>query len=339
MSLSREELAKSMEMFVLEVRKKDGTEYVPSTLYHMVCGIMRHLRASGDISIDFFKNDEFIDFRSTLDGEMKRLTAKGLGATTKKVECIEIDEEETLWSKGILGDHSPSSLLNTIFYMNGLYFALRSGKEHRQLRYSPCQIKIIEKEGQIPYLEYSEEISKNNPGGLKGRKITPKVVKHYANLEKPQHCFVRIFKKYNRLCPENRPSDAFYLKPMSKPKDDCCFTPVAVGHNTLRQMTKTMFEMGGIKGIKTNHSLRATAATRLYKEGVDEQLIMERTGHHSIDGVRSYKRTSAEQMIEISDILANTQNTQQTKKFKMSMDCEARIAFNNCTNVTVNIQK
>uniref|UniRef100_A0A1X7VRV2 Tyr recombinase domain-containing protein n=1 Tax=Amphimedon queenslandica TaxID=400682 RepID=A0A1X7VRV2_AMPQE len=57
-------------------------------------------------------------------------------------------------------------------------------------------------------------------------------------------------------------------------------------------MTKTMFEMGGIKGVKTNHSLQATAATRLYKEGVDEQLIMERIGHHSIDGVRSYKRTS-----------------------------------------------
>ena len=36
MSLSREELAKSMEMFVLEVRKKDGTEHVPNTLYHMV---------------------------------------------------------------------------------------------------------------------------------------------------------------------------------------------------------------------------------------------------------------------------------------------------------------
>ncbi|XP_019856464.1 PREDICTED: glutamine-rich protein 1-like [Amphimedon queenslandica] len=194
---------------------------------------------------------------------MKRLTAKGLGAILKKAECIEIDEEETLWSKGILGDHSPSSLLNTIFYMNGLYFALRSGKEHRQLRYSPCQIKIIEKERQIPYLEFSEEISKNNPGGLKGRKITPKVVKHYANLEKPHHCFVRIFKKYNRLCPENRPSDAFYLKPMSKPREDCWFTPVAVGHNTLRQMTKTMFKMGEIKGVKTNHSLQTTAATRL----------------------------------------------------------------------------
>ena len=81
------------------------------------------------------------------------------------------------------------------------------------------------------------------------------------------------------MCPENRPSDAFYLKLMSKPRNDCWFTPVAVGHNTLQQMTETMFEMERIKGIKTNHSLQATAATPLYK-GVDEQLIMECTGHH-----------------------------------------------------------
>ena len=245
---------------------------------------MRHLhvRAHGDPGIDFFKNDFFADLRYSLDGEMKRLQTKGLGASTKKVECITSDEEDILWSKGILGDHSPSALLNTVFYLNGLYFALRSGKEHRQLRYSPCQIEVIEKEGQTPYLQYTEDISKNNPGGFKRRKLSPIVIKHFANTDNPQRCFVRIFKKHTSLCPSNHPPNVFYLKPLAAvPREDSWFTPVAVGHNTLQHMTKTMCENGGIKGFKTNHSLRATAATRLYKEGVDEQLIMERTGHHS----------------------------------------------------------
>ena len=43
----------------------------------------------------------------------------------------------------------------------------------------------------------------------------------------------------------------------------------------------------GIPGYKTNHSLQATAATHLYQAGVDEQLMMERTGHCSLEGVRS----------------------------------------------------
>ena len=85
---------------------------------------MRHLRASGDVSLDFFKNDVFANFCCTLDGEMKRLETKGLETSKKKAECIETNDEEILWSKGILGDKTPEALLNNIFFMNGMYFAL-----------------------------------------------------------------------------------------------------------------------------------------------------------------------------------------------------------------------
>ena len=56
-------------------------------------------------------------------------------------------------------------------------------------------------------------------------------------------------------------------------------------------------------GFHTNHSLRATAATRLYHAGVDEQMVMEHTGHRSLEGVRTYKRISKQQRAALSDIL------------------------------------
>ena len=60
----------------------------------------------------------------------------------------------------------------------------------------------------------------------------------------------------------------------------------------------------GISGFKTNHSLRATNAARLYHQGVDEQkLIIERTGRHSIKGVQGYKQTAEEQVRSISNLL------------------------------------
>ena len=40
---------------------------------------------------------------------------------------------------------------------------------------------------------------------------------------------------------------------------------------------KRLCEQGGLSGYRTNHSLRATAAARMYDEGVDEQLICEKT--------------------------------------------------------------
>jgi len=62
----------------------------------------------------------------------------------------------------------------------------------------------------------------------------------------------------------------------------------------------------GIQGNKTNHSLKAICATRLYQANVDEQLIMERTGHRSTACVRAYKRTSDIQLQNCSAILDGT---------------------------------
>ena len=62
-------------------------------------------------------------------------------------------------------------------------------------------------------------------------------------------------------------------------------------------------KVANIPGFRTNHSLRATAATRLYHSEIDEQLIKSVTGHKSSDGVRSYKRTSEDQFRRVSNVL------------------------------------
>ena len=111
---------------------------------------------------------------------------------------IDLQFAEILWEKGLLGDATPQTLLDTIVFMNGLYFALRSGSEHRTLRFFPPQIEVVEREGEHPYLQYTEDTSKNHPGGLKGRKVKLKVVRHHANTENPDRCFVRLFKLYTQ---------------------------------------------------------------------------------------------------------------------------------------------
>ena len=186
-----------------------------------------------------------------------------------------------------------------VFY-NGFYFALRSGQEHRQLRRDTPQIELVERPGERAYLKYTEDISKNRPGGLKGRKASPKVVIHHANTEVPERCFFRLYKLYMEKCPSDAPGHAFYLRPSATLTSECWYSRFPLGH------TKTVFrlcQLGGIQGFKTNHSLRATVTTCLYQSGVDEQLVMERTGHRSLEGVRSYKRTSNTQREALSNIL------------------------------------
>jgi len=258
---------------------------------------------NGKPAIDFFNDPTFAEFKLNLDAEMKRLQKKGLGSKKRQAEPLSIEEEEQLWAKGLLGSTNPQALVDTMLFMNGLYFALRSGDEHRQLRFNPCQIQLVERTGQQSYLQYTEDISKNRPGGLKGWKMKPKVVMHHANETNTERCFVHLFKLYNSLCPPERPKGAFYLQPLSKPKPNCWFSTKPIGHNTLDGTVARLCKKADIPGYRTNHSLRATTATRLYQAGVDEQLVMERTGHQSLEGVRSYKRTSKAQQENLSDIL------------------------------------
>ena len=93
-----------------------------------------------------------------------------------------------------MGDDSPQALLATMLFMCGTYFALRSGQEHRALRFRPSQIELVEREGARSFLRYTEDISKNHQGGLKGRKVKPKVVTHHANEETPSRYFVNLYK-------------------------------------------------------------------------------------------------------------------------------------------------
>ncbi|ESP01413.1 hypothetical protein LOTGIDRAFT_230691 [Lottia gigantea] len=75
-----------------------------------------------------------------------------------------------------------------------------------------------------------------------------------------------------------------------------------MGIHLLQRTVKRMCQKVGFQVNFTNHSLRATAATRLYVAGVDEQLIVEKTGHRS-SVVRTYKRTSDIQQVDLSGIL------------------------------------
>ena len=228
-----------------------------------------------------------------MDGELKRLNGTGKYVYKKKADIITAEMEEILWKNGLLGEHSPQVLVNTLVYLMGLCFALRSGDDHQRLRHYPSQVQLVEPPNSIAYLHYKQDISKTNQGGLKHRKLTPKEVVHHANKTNPERCLVHLYKLYNSLFPNNRPKNVFYLTPIDNPKEvDCWYKTVPIGHNKLAEVVPRLMKDANIQGYYTNHSLRATATIRMYDAQLDEATIMSRTGHRSVDGVRAYKQTT-----------------------------------------------
>ena len=283
----------------MEVRKQDGLEYPPKSIYALVCCFKRHFEQNGihDINPLNVNDARFGNFRATLDAEMKRLHGKGLGANVKRAEPISSDEESMLWSSGQLGSQNAQALLNSVYYYNCKVFGLRSFDEHRSLQCAQFAKKVDEK-GRV-YIEYTDFGSKTNRGGLKHIKVQNKTVRHYENLEDADHCVVNLFVKYFDCIPLR--DGLFYYRPL--PNDNTNiprFAKQAVGRNTLSQLISKMCKAAGIEGHKTGHSGKVTCATVLYQSDFGDQLIQERTGHRSLEALHKYKRTNSDQQYKVS---------------------------------------
>ena len=57
------------------------------------------------------------------------------------------------------------------------------------------------------------------------------------------------------------------------PKINVLYSNMPVGHNKLASTGKRLCEQAGVSGYRTNHSLRATAATGMYDMGIDESSL------------------------------------------------------------------
>ena len=247
--ISNEQLSYWMPRFVVEARNQKGKQYTPTSLYALCVGIQRFVRESriktNKLPVDIFKDPAFALFRSVFDSTLKDLHSQGVGTTKKQAQVISEDLEESLWEENVLGEDTPKKLLDTMVYLLGVNFALRSGKEHRSLRTD--MFKVVENPICKPYLVYTETGSKNNSGGLHHRTVKNKVVKAFVNIENPSRCIVRLFKKYVNLRPTDAPH-AFYLQPLKHPREDCWYNKKVVGHNSLlRRLLKRLAQQDIIR--------------------------------------------------------------------------------------------
>ena len=77
------------------------------------------------------------------------------------------------------------------------------------------------------------------------------------------------------------------------------FTSTPVGHYKLGNVVSKMCKDADLEGQFSNHSLRATTATRGLEKGISDKLIMERMGHRDIRSLQRCERPDVSTKIEI----------------------------------------
>lgn len=96
------------------------------------------------------------------------------------------------------------------------------------------------------------------------------------------HCPVRLIDIYLSKLPSDPKS--YYMQPMQKIDHRFArpwYQVSPVGVNTLKNMMSRMSELAGLSNWYTNHSLRATACTRMFNAGVPQKVIAEFSGQKS----------------------------------------------------------
>ena len=115
------------------------------------------------------------------------------------------------------------------------------------------------------YLKFTEDIGmKTNKGSLKHHKMDCKIVDVYQS-DNPERCPVAILLKYLSLLSKNRVCKALYLQPRKKFSAEVWYLDRPVGVNTLRYTVREICDKAGFPGFFSNHSLRSSSATRMYR--------------------------------------------------------------------------
>ncbi|CAG2246912.1 unnamed protein product [Mytilus edulis] len=136
-------------------------------------------------------------------------------------------------------------------------------------------------------------------------------------------CIVDFYETYLKAIG----SGVFYRKPLiSDVQDKHRYGKSALGVNKLNGLMREMCEKGGLVGNFTNHSGKRTCATALYQAGIDEQQIMERTGHRSTKGVRTYKTANSNIQKRVSDVLNPPSDRDMNDSLQESVQTKTAVA-------------
>ncbi len=118
---------------------------------------------------------------------MKLHTQQGVSQPVKQADILTLEQEELLWSKGLLGLSNPIQLQRTLLYMLGIHLALHAGKEHRNLKSIGSvnsQLHFSVQNGEHVVMYKENNATKMNQGGLRHRKMTGKEVMIYPIVSK-----------------------------------------------------------------------------------------------------------------------------------------------------------
>uniref|UniRef100_A0A8I5MX75 Zinc finger MYM-type containing 2 n=1 Tax=Papio anubis TaxID=9555 RepID=A0A8I5MX75_PAPAN len=238
------ELNYGLAHFVNEIRRPNGENYAPDSIYYLCLGIQEYLGGSNR------KDNIFIDpGYQTFEQELNKILRSWQPSILPDGSIFSRVEEDYLWRIKQLGSHSPVALLNTLFYFNTKYFGLKTVEQHLRLSFGTVfrhwkkNPLTMENKAclryQVSSLCGTDNEDKITTGKRKHEDDEP-VFEQIENTANPSRCPVKMFECYLSKSPQNlnQRMDVFYLQPECSGSTDSpvWYTSTSLDRNTLENM-------------------------------------------------------------------------------------------------------
>ena len=184
------------------------------------------------------KDVRFAPIHGTCETIYRELHGKGIGTDVRHAAVITSEDEEKLWTTGVVGCNTPKNLQRAVFLYVGKLMCIRGGEEQRKL--GPSQ--FIRSSDPDCYT-YAEHGSKNRNGGPQQLTLENKKVPVFAVPENIPKCLVFLLDFYFSKLPKFAfAKDVLYLCPkQTAPSDDSPWYDCApIGKHTLATFVKDM---------------------------------------------------------------------------------------------------
>lgn len=238
------ELNYGLAHFVNEIRRPNGENYAPDSIYYLCLGIQEYLCGSNR------KDNIFIDpGYQMFEQELNKILRSWQPSILPDGSIFSRVEEDYLWRIKQLGSHSPVALLNTLFYFNTKYFGLKTVEQHLRLSFGTVfrhwkkNPLTMENKAclryQVSSLCGTDNEDKIATGKRKHEDDEP-VFEQVENTANPSRCPVKMFECYLSKSPQNlnQRMDVFYLQPECSSSTDSpvWYTSTSLDRNTLENM-------------------------------------------------------------------------------------------------------
>ncbi|CAH3154921.1 unnamed protein product, partial [Porites lobata] len=273
LSYEAKQLDETLQKFFAEIRKKDCSEYEPDSL-------------------------RFSNSRKVLEGKARLLRQEGFGKRPNAAKALTSQDEELLWSKGVLGSHYPQSLIQTMWFLLTQHFGLRGCQEHHDMYVEDFAFSTDD--NGIEFVTYEENPTKTRQGGLrkKRRVVQPKM-----------------------FATEMRNSGPFYLALNERPTTQVWYKRQRMGVNSINSFMKNMASQADIQGKKfTNHSARKTLVKKLKAANQPRSAIIGVTGHTNERSLADYKEGDEKEQRLISSIISAECATAQSSRVRQPLE-------------------